>query len=197
MYNPDIHHRRSIRLKDYDYSSAGAYFVTICTWQRECLFGEIVDGKMRLNDCGNIVLTEWEQTRIMRNNVDLDAYIIMPNHFHAIFSVQNDDIVGAHCMRPDSISPGPQANRAHSSAPLHRQSGSIGSIIAGFKSATTKQINVLRNNPGCPVWQRNYYERVIRNDNELTRAREYIINNPLKWALDKENPANMNWAFPT
>lgn len=192
-YNPDTHHRHSIRLKDYDYAQAGAYFVTICAWQRECLFGEIVNGEMVLNDLGRIVVEEWERTPKMRSNVELDVYSIMPNHFHAIISVQ--DNVGAHCMRPESVDNDElhaktDESRAHSSAPLRRQSGSIGSIVAGFKSATTKLINIIRNNPGCPVWQRNYYERVVRNENELSRAREYIVNNPMKWELDKENPVN-------
>ena len=192
-YNPDIHHRHSIRLKDYDYSQAGAYFVTICAWQRECLFGEIANGEMVLNDMGRIVVEEWRKTAQMRSNVELDIYSIMPNHFHAIVSVH--DNVGVHCMRPESVdNDGLHAktdeSRAHSSAPLRRQSGSIGSIVAGFKSATTKRINTFRNNAGCPVWQRNYYERVVRNENELSRAREYIDNNPMKWELDKENPVN-------
>jgi REP element-mobilizing transposase RayT len=105
-------------------------------------------------------------------------------------------------MRPESVANGQSIksptenrahvkNRAHIGAPLHRQSGSIGSILAGFKSATTKRINQIRANSGCPVWQRNFYERVIRNEHELARAREYIVNNPLKWELDQENPKNL------
>jgi REP element-mobilizing transposase RayT len=191
-YNPEIHHRHSIRLKDYVYSQNGAYFVTICTLQRECLFGEIVNGEMVSNDMGRIVVDEWEKTGLIRSNVDLDVFAVMPNHFHAIFLIH--DNVGAQCMRPESVAKATMLqtndNRAHVSAPLRRQSGSIGSVFAGFKSATTKQINMLRNNPGCPLWQRNYYERVIRNEDELSRAREYIINNPMKWELDKENPVN-------
>jgi REP element-mobilizing transposase RayT len=101
-------------------------------------------------------------------------------------------------MRPESETKndsrvhnsGAMENRAHSSAPLRRQSGSIGSIIAGFKSAVTKRINTLRDNPGCPVWQRNYYEHVVRNETDLTNIRQYIANNPLKWDLDENNPAN-------
>jgi putative transposase len=199
-YSPDIHQRHSIRLKDYDYSQAGAYFVTICAWQRECLFGAIVNGEMAMNDMGRIVVAEWERTPKIRSNVELDAFTIMPNHFHAIFIV-HDNIVGAHCMRPEYVelntthaksgkSRVQVEDRAHVSAPLRRQSGSIGSIVAGFKSATTKRINNFRNNPGCPAWQRNYYERVIRDEQELFRAREYIVNNPLKWELDQENPVN-------
>lgn len=211
-YNPDIHHRHSIRLKDYDYSRNGAYFVTICVWQRECMFGGIVNDEMVLNDMGRIVVGEWEKTSKMRSNVELDVFSVMPNHFHAIFLIRDNvgahvdrahisaplpgqkTNVGAYCMRPESAAMATMLqandNRAHVSAPLRRQSGSIGSVFAGFKSATTKQINIFRNNPGCPVWQKNYYERVIRNEDELTRAREYIVNNPMKWELDKENPVN-------
>lgn len=204
-YNPDIHHRHSIRLKDYDYSQEGAYFVTICVLRHECLFGEIVNGEMVLNGMGRIVADEWAKTPGMRSNVELDVFSIMPNHFHAIILL-HDNAVGAHCMRPEfpgnpesidineshaySGESRAHVNRAHVSAPLRRESGSVGSIIAGFKSATTKRINTFRNNAGCPVWQRNYYERVIRNENELSSAREYIVNNPMKWALDKENPIN-------
>lgn len=154
-------------------------------------------GEMVLNDMGRIVAEEWEKTSQIRSNIDLDVFSVMPNHFHAIFLIH--DNVGAHCMRPDSAAKATivqindnraHVGRAHVGAPLRRQPGSVGSIFAGFKSATTKQINIIRNNPGCPVWQRNYYERVIRNEDELSRAREYVINNPMKWELDKENPVN-------
>lgn len=174
----DIHHRRSIRLRNYDYSSAGAYFVTICTWQRECLFGDIVDGEMRLNESGNIVLAEWERTPEIRKEIELDMAVIMPNHF--LVCIVDGGTVGATRRSP-------LQSRLRQPGPIPR---SLGAFVAGFKSATTKQINIIRANPGCPVWQRNYYERVIRNAEELGRAREYIVNNPLKWALDKENPTN-------
>lgn len=192
-YNPDIHHRHSIRLKDYDYSQAGAYFVTICTWQRECLFGEIVNGEMVLNDVGNIVVDEWEKTAQIRSNVDLDVFSVMPNHFHAIFLI-HENVGATPSARPDAIGNNVVAtnkNRATQRvAPTGPVSGSIGAVMAQFKSIVTKRINVIRINPGCPVWQRSYYERVIRNEDELFRAREYIVNNPMKWELDKENPIN-------
>lgn len=192
-YNPDIHHRNSIRLEDYDYSQAGAYFVTLCAWQRESLFGEIANGEIVLNDLGQIVVDEWEKTAIVRNNVILDAFVIMPNHFHGIIFLSED--VGA----TPSARPGVTGNNVvaiHKTratqrvAPTGPLFGSIGAVMAQFKSIVTKRINTLRNNPGCPVWQRNYYERVIRNEDELSRAREYIINNPMKWELDRENPVN-------
>ena len=190
MYEPDIHHRRSIRLKDYDYAGTGAYFLTICTFQRECLFGEVVDGDMRLNDAGYIVHEEWQKTAVMRPNVIVDLHMVMPNHFHSII------VVGAHCMRPVAAgnvgahcgAPNP---KGACNAPLRRTSGSVGSIVAGFKSAVTKRVNALRDNPGCPVWQRNYYEHIIRNKDDLANIRRYIAENPLKWDLDENNPANV------
>ena len=192
-YNPDIHHRHSIRLKDYDYSQNGAYFVTICTWQRECLFGEIVNGEMVLNDMGLIVVDEWEKTAIVRKNVILDEFVLMPNHFHGVIFFSED--VGATPVdRPGAIGEHDgyctEKRATQRVAPTGPVSGSIGAVMAQFKSIVTKRINVLRNNLGCPVWQRNYYERVIRNEDELFRAREYIVNNPMKWELDKENPVN-------
>jgi REP element-mobilizing transposase RayT len=184
-FNSDIHHRHSIRLKDYDYSQAGAYFVTLCAWQRECLFGDIVDGEMQMNALGQVVLDEWNRTPEKRAQVSLDESVVMPNHFHGIIVIDGStfdggNVVGAYCNTP--------LPSVHNQ--LRSPSQTIDAIVRGFKSAVTTQINVIRQNPGCPVWQRNYFERVIRNDAELGRAREYIINNPLKWELDKEHPAN-------
>ncbi len=191
-YNPDIHHRRYIRLKEYDYSCAGAYFVTICAWQRECLFGDIVDGEMLLSDCGWAVDTVWCELPERFKHVSLDEYVIMPNHFHGIILLA--DTVGAlPAGRPDGNCADKQG-RAVGVAPTGPVSGSIGAIMAQFKSNVTKRINIIRDNTGCTVWQRNYYERVIRNDDELARAREYIVNNPFKWDLDQENPAYLSLA---
>jgi REP element-mobilizing transposase RayT len=170
---PQRHHRRSIRLRGYDYSQAGAYFVTVCTHNRECLFGEIVDGDMRMNGAGTIIRDEWSRTADMRSNVELDAFVVMPNHFHAIVFLSDESRRGDRPVAPTPMGPTPR---------------SIGAIMAGFKSAATKRINEMRGTPGRPVWQRNYYEHVIRNDDEMNRAREYIINNPAKSALDRENP---------
>ena len=204
-YNPDIHHRHSIRLKDYDYSQAGAYFVTICSWQREYLFGEIVNCEMVLNDMGRVVESVWCQLPEHFTNIHLDEYMIMPNHFHGILHINEFvgvvgvvGVVGA--KQGSSALPafdlcGNLGKAGEALAlPLHHlrgsASGSLCSIVQNFKSVSTRKINRLRNNPGCPVWQRNYYERVIRNEDELSRAREYIVNNPMKWELDKENPVN-------
>jgi REP element-mobilizing transposase RayT len=198
-YNPDIHHRHSIRLKDYDYAQAGAYFVTICAWQPECLFGEIVNGEMVLNDMGRIVKSVWSGLPEHFTKINLDECMIMPNHFHGILHISESiEVVGAKqglSALPAFDLRGNQGKAGGALAlPLHplrgSVSGSLCSIVQNFKSVSTRKINKLRDNPGCPVWQRNYYERVIRNEDELSRAREYIVNNPMKWELDKENTVN-------
>jgi REP element-mobilizing transposase RayT len=136
---------------------------------------------MRMNDFGVIVREEWLRSAEIREEIILDEFIIMPNHLHGIIFI--DVHVGADGVRPGS------GHEGACHAPLRRPK-SLGSFVAGFKSAVTKRINQIRDNPGCPLWQRNYFERVIRNDRELAAIREYIANNPMKWAMDKENPAN-------
>jgi REP element-mobilizing transposase RayT len=175
QYNPDIHHRRSIRLGDYDYTQAGAYFVTICSRNRECVFGDVVDGVERLNEFGDLVKREWLWTMNIRPNVELDEFIVMPNHIHGILIINHD------CRGTLQRAP----TKEQFGKPV---SNSIPTIIRLFKSTTTKQLNELRNTAGIPVWQRNYFEHIIRNDEELNRIREYIITNPLKWAEDENNP---------
>jgi len=182
-----IHRRRSIRLKDYDYSQPGSYFVTLCTHGHECLFGDITDGEMVLNDMGIIVHDEILKTESIRDNIEIDKYVIMPNHVHLIVVIY---LVGANGGSPQIIDD--QLNRAHGCAPLHNsrfslKPKSIGSFIAGFKSAATKRINIHRTTPSVSVWQRNYYEHIIRDERELNKIRRYVINNPAKWTYDIEN----------
>ncbi|GAB4364788.1 MAG: transposase [Elainellaceae cyanobacterium] len=168
-YDPAKHHRQSIRLKGYDYSSSGVYFITLCTHQRQCLFGEIVAGETQLNLYGEIVAEEWQRTPEIRANFAIDNWVVMPNHFHGIVIIENPD---------RSLS----FRRAHSSAPLrdqlHRRPQSLSSFVAGFKSITTKRINTIRNAARTPVWQRNYYEHIIRDQDSATTIRQYIQNNP-------------------
>lgn len=168
---------KSIRLKGYDYSRAGAYFVTICTHNKECLFGDIVDGNVALNDFGRVVDSEWLKTAEIRKNIILDKYIVMPNHFHGIvLIVENDDSGKARLATT-------QWN-----VPIKTKPGSLPVIVGSFKSAVTRQINLMRGTPGKELWQRNYFERIVRNPDELHRIREYIFANPLRWQMDKENP---------
>src|SRR3990170_162851 len=171
-YDRDKHRRRSVRLRGYDYGRAGAYFVTLCAHDRASLFGEIVDGVMRLNDLGRVVDSEWLKTPRMRPQVELDEHVVMPNHFHAILVVV-DMGRGVLQYAPTLRSP----------------SLTVGAIVRGFKSAVTKRINQIRQTPGVAVWQRNYHEYVIRSEGELVRIRQYIADNPAQWELDRENPA--------
>jgi REP element-mobilizing transposase RayT len=179
------HHRRSIRLRGYDYSQAGAYFITIVTQDRTCLLGDVVDGQMRLNEFGEIVREEWLRTAQMRSNVALDAFVIMPNHLHGIIILRDR-------TSPDgggTWQPAPTFRRAPTVERFGKPtSNSIPTIVRLFKSATTKRINIARRMPTIAVWQRNYYEHIIRNESALGRIREYIETNPLQWAVDRENP---------
>lgn len=211
-YNPNIHHRRSIRLKGYDYSQSGLYFITICTQNRQCLLGEISEGKMILNNAGKMVENCWYEIPAHFPNIKLHHMVVMPNHFHGII-----EIVGANKYSPHEYSPRKMANNhsphnhlpdngvkntppddgaknvspdkgANNNSP--QQSGTIGSVVRGFKIGVSKWFR--KNYPhqypvGQPVWQRNYYEHIIRNANEYQRIAQYIINNPQKWENDKLN----------
>ena len=188
-YDPEKHHRRSIRLKGYDYTQAGAYFVTICTHERECLFGEVINGQVRLSRWGEIVYEEWFRTAELRPYVRLypDEFVVMPNHVHGIiWIVETTDstTAGTGTAAPcPNNPPCPNPKTEQFARPV---SGSIPTIVRAFKAATTKRINEQRNTPGAPVWQRNYYEHVIRNDKALRRIRTYILANPDNWVRDPE-----------
>jgi putative transposase len=172
-YDPQKHDRRSIRLKGYDYTQAGAYFVTVCTKDRICLFGEIVDGEMRLSDSGEIVAWTWQDLPNHVSNLQLDAFVVMPNHVHGIIIITNP------VVRADSVGAG--------SEPAPTRSHGLPEIVRQFKTFAARRINDIRGAPGAPVWQRNYYEHIIRNEKELATMREYITHNPLQWETDREN----------
>jgi len=158
-------HRKSIRLKNYDYSQSGLYFVTICTQNRECIFGNIINNNvgvgrdrpisMILNQYGKIIENVWES---LPHSVELDVFQIMPNHVHFILHI----VLGASRRAPTTL----------------------GFIVGMFKTECTKQINKLRNTPGQKIFQRNYYEHIIQNENELIKIRQYIKTNPLFWNQD-------------
>ncbi|MBI4775116.1 MAG: transposase [Deltaproteobacteria bacterium] len=163
------HNRRSIRLHGYDYSRAGVYFVTICAWNRECLFGDAMDGRTILNDFGQKVAESWEWLAIRHGYAELDEWVIMPNRLHGIIVITDVFKGGSRTA--------PTKNRKP-----------IGRLVGAFKTVSTKRINHLRDTPGVRIWQRNYYEHIIRDDEELNRIREYIANNPAQWETDRENP---------
>lgn len=165
--------RKHIRLKAYDYSRCGGCFVTVCVLNKSNVLGEIINGDMRLNDCGNIVKEEWLRMADLRQHVSCGEFIIMPNHLHGIILIYSSSGIDRATQRV---------------APTKLLSGSLGSIVGQFKSVTAKRINALRGTAGCSFWQRSFYDHVIRNESDHDRVCEYIINNPLQWSLDEENP---------
>ena len=173
----NIHHRRSIRLKEYDYSQNGAYFITICVQNKECLFGKIANGKMQLNDAGNIIQTIWDEIPEYYDGIETDTFQIMPNHIHGIII-----IVGAGpCACPI------KSGQPRGVAPTKL---SLFDVVHRFKTMTTKQyIDGVKFKNWQPfdhkLWQRNYFEHVIRNEQSLNKIREYILNNPYGWEKDE------------
>lgn len=167
--------RRSIRLQGYDYGQDGAYFVTICAHQRMCIFGDVIGDSMHLNDWGMMVTTEWERTAILREYVALDAFVVMPNHIHGIMMIQKH--TGRGMMHHAPTEP---LKREFSKPAAH----SLPSIIGAFKSAVTRRIRRLPDGAHATIWQRNYYEHVIRNESSLNHLRKYILHNPMRWQTD-------------
>jgi len=170
------HHRRSVRLKKYNYCQSGMYFVTICTKTKKCLFGKIENEKVRLNRFGDIALACWLEIPVHFPHVVSDEYIVMPNHIHGILFIDDprhpDEIRGMACHAPTQRKFG---------LPV---AGSLPTIILSYKSAVTKSINEIRGIKGASVWQRNYYEHIIRTEEELYKTRSYIVGNPAMWAKD-------------
>lgn len=201
-FNPEIHHRRSIRLQGYDYAQAGAYFVTICVQNRQCLFGEIVEGKMRLGAAGAMMQTVWDEIPVHYPGVDIAEFVVMPNHVHGIilvgsthrgYSPPNDPVGAAPRGRPQSGAP--QAGQPQGVAPTGVRRLSLSDVVHRYKTMTTKRYADGVKQWGWPafsgrLWQRNYWEHVIRNDADFLRISEYIQNNPLQWEQDELNPSS-------
>lgn len=185
-----MHHRRSIRLPGFDYSSEGGYFISLVTHERQYLFGEVVDGEMRLNDLGIIVRDEWFRTAELRPYIELlnEEFVVMPNHIHGIIWIT--DNLGH--WKTDTYRWGTARRAPTEDTPVNVEqfgkpvSGSIPTIVRSYKSAVTKKVNELRGTPSLPVWQRNYYEHIIGDDNGYDAIIEYIHNNPKNWLTDDE-----------
>ena len=187
-YNPDFHHRQSLRLKNYDYAQAGLYFITICVNKHQCMFGNIIEGNMRLNEIGAIVCNEWFKTAELRSNVQLHNFVVMPNHFHGILEITDMDVV--HCVdvahrrgvarnAPTTTERTETKNEYMSS--ISPKAGEMGAIIRAFKSAVTKNIRLA----GFDFrWQRNLYEHIIRDNVDYDRIDNYIASNPVRWKKD-------------
>ena len=193
-----VQKRRSIRLGGYDYSQAGAYFITICAQNRHCLFGNITEGAMALNDAGRAVADCWLQIPHHFPHVELDEWVVMPNHIHCIVI-----IVGANNYSPVQLNndlplqsnhdPSLQSN--HDSPPQKHPTGTartIGSMVRGFKIGVTKWYR--QRSVSSKIWQRNYWDHIIRNESELNRIRRYILDNPMQWEQDSlhANPVGAN-----
>ena len=191
----DRHHRRSIRLQGYDYSQAGAYYVTIVTQGRECLFGEVINSEMYINDYGSIVQKWWDEIPIHFPNVELGMFVIMPNHIHGIIFITAE-------RRGEVLSPRDNpnnnnldknvdgtSNQGGKTPPLHNPT--LGQIVAYFKYQSTKEMNRIETeNAITKFWQRNYYEHIIRDEKDLQNKTDYIEANPMLWDEDDNNPRN-------
>jgi len=172
MVTNNLPRRKIIRLKGYNYSQPGAYFITVCTKDRMHLYGEVDGEEMLVNRIGQIVEGCWNELPDHYPNVQLDEFAVMPNHVHGII-ILLDHTVGATSRRPE-IGAG-------------RLRPYLGNVVAYFKYQSTKRINEFHNTPGATVWQRGYFDHIIRDERSLTRIREYIASNPQRWSLDAEN----------
>jgi REP element-mobilizing transposase RayT len=177
-----LHHRHSIRLKEYDYAQPGGYFITIVTYHRDSLFGEIWNKVMQLNGFGKIADECWRAIPEHFPNVELGAYVVMRNHVHGIIVI-NDGADASASARRGTIYRAPTEQFGKPVA------GSIPTVIRTFKSAVSRRIGREHNVTG--IWQRNYYEHVIRDDKDWDRIHRYIESNPSMWAEDEENPMNL------
>ena len=179
-FNPDIHHRRSVRLLGWDYSSPGVYYITICTHRRECLFGGVITGEMRLNQFGDAADACWRAITDHTQCIELDEWVVMPNHIHGLIVILDTSVGARHAV------------------PLHQSQevfgkpkpDSLSTVVRSFKSAVTRQINTLRNTSGAPVWQRSFYDHIVRTQSDIDQIRLYIPENPMQWHMDSENPDN-------
>ena len=221
-YNPNIHHRKSIRLKGYDYSQAGLYFITICVNRRGnplwLPFGNIKNGEMMLNDAGRMVENEWWKLPQRFSNIELHEYVVMSNHFHAIIEIvgatlvvaQNDETktvaqndrteqnnlvqpetVQPETVQPETVQPENQMGQPQGIAPTAKPK-TVGDMVGVFQSiVTVEYIRGVKQHGWQPfngkLWQRNYWEHIIRDELSYQRISEYIINNPKNWDNDKLN----------
>jgi putative transposase len=165
----DIYPRRkSLRLSGYDYRQQGVYFVTLCTQEKICFFGQIIDSTMRLNQYGKMAESVWQEIPLHYPEINNELFIVMPNHIHGIITIQESKRAG--------------------SKPAPTTGYSLSEIVRAFKTFSSRSINQLRNTLGAHIWQRGYYEHIIQSEQEHNQSGEYILFNPAKWESDRENP---------
>ncbi|MBX9256382.1 transposase [Desmonostoc muscorum CCALA 125] len=180
-YDPQKHHRHSIRLKGYDYTQSCAYFITICTKARQCLFGNVVKGEMQLNSLGHIAFNCWQTIPDHFPHIELDTFLVMPNHLHGILIIINKPVGAQHCC---ALNQHVDHNTEKFANPVN---GSISTVIRSYKGVVSKRINIIWQTKGQSIWQRNFYEHIGREQKSVDNIREYILNNPQRWADDPEN----------
>ena len=178
-------HRNSTRLRDFDYASSGAYYVTICTAQRAHPFGEILEGQTVLSDFRRIALEEWRASARIRAELALDEFVIMPNHLHGIVWIleENQTVLARASVASGVGATGRSPLRGNVAAGPAKKS--LGAFVANFKAAVTKRARGGSSNPDLHVWQRGYHDHVVRDDSDLERIRTYISTNPITWHLDE------------
>ena len=185
--NALIHNRRSIRVKGYDYTQPGYYFITLVAKNRYCIFGSIAESDIKLNEIGELVVSCWLRIPDNFEHTTLDEFILMPNHLHGIIVIEEavgmGEAFGGIPQNVDNIS----SLNASPLQPIGTKSGSLGAIIQNFKSVSTRIVNKQFFKPGNKIWQRNYFERIIRNERELNAITCYIQQNPIRWQVDREN----------
>ena len=170
--DPEKHHRRSVRLKDWNYSTPWWYYVTVCTHDRKCVLGKVVNDCVVLSESGRIAEDLWRRIPEHFAHVELDPMVVMPNHVHGIIILN-------------------EPRRGGVTSPLRRTPPTLGQVVAYFKYQSTKAINAKRGTPGEKFWQRSYYDHIIRDNADLFRIRKYISSNPLRWSVDEQNPRNL------
>jgi len=187
-YDPKEHHRRSIRLSGFDYAQAAVYFVTICTHENRCVLGRVVGDAIVLSASGEVAQACWCAIREHSPDVFLDEFALMPNHLHGLLALG----VASPAKRdtPYRVDPLLPSSRTVTPTPA-LQPDSVSALMGSFKSAVTRQVNRAKGTPGAPLWHRNYYERIVRDDKELKAVREYIRGNPIRWSLDRLNPNSL------
>ena len=172
--------RRQSRLKDYDYTASGAYFFTVCTYNRACILGEVVEHEVILTPLGMMVESAWQDVPNHYQHVRIDQSIVMPNHIHGIVRIELSD-------RGPARDPGRSPTHRNGTAPE-----SLAAIVGSFKARVTRQSRrAMMLSAEARLWQRGFYDHAIRSDRALERIREYIVNNPAQWHLDAENPVQM------
>jgi len=175
-------------LQGYDYSPPGAYFITICVQNPVCIFGDVSGGKMVLNELGEIVAESWQWLERQYEHVEMDEWVVMPNHLHGIMVIK-DCRGGSRSGGMGMDDTGRGGSRTAPTGSDQPKRKPLGRLIGAFKTVSTKRVNEIHNTPGAKLWQRNYYEHIIRSEEDLKRIRTYLAQNPAKWEFDRVNPS--------